>query len=74
MNEEIKSFKVRFKRMFEEQGLENIKFFVRNKEQITLADFAGEVSKIQDTIEAGDVKVIESVDAEFEQRPFNDAF
>jgi hypothetical protein len=63
----------RFTTLFDQEGLQNVKFFAKDMD-VSLEDFCGEAAAIQDTIAAGDFEAIESVDKDFPQRKFNEAF
>jgi len=67
-------FSDRFSALFEQEGLMNVKFFVKNKSGVSLADFLDEAAEIQSTIAAGDFDVITSVDANAQQKRFDAAF
>lgn len=67
-------FNTRFASLFEQEGLMNVKFFVLNKNGVSLPDFLEEAAGIQDTIAAGDFSVVESVDGDFAQKRFDAAF
>ncbi|BCA60448.1 hypothetical protein [Sphingomonas sp. HMP6] len=67
-------FSDRFSALFEQEGLMNVKFFVKNKSGVSLANFLEEAAEIQSTIAAGDFKVIDSVDGETLQKRFDAAF
>ncbi len=74
MQNEDKRFTDRFNALFRDDGITNMKFFVRNSGAMRLSDFITEVSKIQDTIAAGDVVQVHSVDEDCEQRRFDASF
>lgn len=67
-------FSSRFSALFDKEGLMNVKFFVKNKSGVSLADFLEEAAEIQSTIAAGDFEVIDSVDGEAAQKRFDAAF
>ena len=74
MTDETKRFRDRFQTLFDKEGLQNIKFFVRSGAPITLADFVLEASKIQDTIAAGEVENVASIDKDFKTGRFDAPF
>jgi hypothetical protein len=74
MANEVDVLKARFDNLFENEGLTNVKFFVRNDENMTMKDFLLEVNQIQETIENGDFEVVEALDSDIESRKFNDAY
>lgn len=74
MSKEANELKTRFDNLFEQEGLTNVKFFVRNDEDMTLKDFLLEVNQIQETIDKGGFEVVESLDSDVESRKFDDAY
>ncbi len=74
MSVELDRLKVRFDGLFNEDGLTNIKFFIDRRPEITGAEFASELNKIQDTIAAGGISPIESIDKDAKTRRFDEAF
>lgn len=73
MQNEAKRLADRFQPLFD-NGLLNVKFFVPHAESCSLPDLLSEANKIQDTIAAGDVCRVESVDGHLERRPFDAPF
>lgn len=71
---ELQRLRSRFDKLFSEEGLTNIKFFVDTHADITRADFIAELNKIQDTISAGDFVSVETVDTNAETRRFDESF
>ena len=57
MQNEVKRISDRFSALFEKEGLTNVKFFVRDADNLKLSEFLVQVTKIQDTIAAGSFRV-----------------
>lgn len=74
MQQNAERFANRFKPLFDNEGLVNIKFFMLNKGGVSLPDFLGEAAAIQDTIAAGDFSVVESIDSDLPRKRFDAAF
>lgn len=73
MKNEIRRLADRFQPLFD-NGLTNVKFFVPHADNCTLSELVLEANKIQDTIAAGDFRVVESIDGNCERKPFDAAF
>jgi len=67
-------FANRFSPLFDKEGLMNVKFFVKNKDGVSLADFLEEAADIQSTIAAGDFTVVTCLDGDVPQKRFDAAF
>lgn len=74
MSAELDRLKNRFDGLFNEEGLTNIKFFIDRRPEMTQEDFITELNTIQDTIAAGDFKILENLDLEVQTRKFNESF
>ena len=74
MQNEVKRISDRFSALFEKEGLTNVKFFVRDADNLNLSEFLVQVTKIQDTIAAGSFRVVTSIDGDCEQRRFDAPF
>jgi hypothetical protein len=74
MQSQSDRFSTRFTTLFEQEGLLNVKFFMKNKKGVSLPEFLDEAATIQDTIAAGDFSVVESIDGEVAQKQFSEAF
>ncbi|WP_192180298.1 hypothetical protein [Mesorhizobium amorphae] len=74
MSVEIDRIKTRFDNLFANEGLTNIKFFVRPTKGMTNLDFLAELNTIQDTIAAQDFKRVEDIDQNAETRRFDEPF
>jgi hypothetical protein len=74
MSNETKRFADRFSALFESGGLLNAKFFVRRSSDIKMSDFVDDVNKMNDTISAGDFRVVEKIDTSCEVKRFDAAF
>lgn len=66
-------FATRFAKLFDQEGLMNVKFFVMNND-VSLPEFLDEAVGIQDTIAAGDFELVGSIDGHFAQKRFDAAF
>lgn len=67
-------FANRFSTLFDQEGLMNVKFFVKNKSGVSLAEFLEEATEIQSTIAAEDFEVVTTVDGDAPQKRFDAAF
>jgi len=74
MSVEIERLKARFDNLFNEEGLTNVKFFVRKGEGMTNKDFVRELNAIQDTISEGEFEVVEAIDSNAKSRKFDEAY
>lgn len=74
MKDDRKRFNERFQTLFESEGLENVKFFVRRGASTKVSDFVADVNRMNDTIAAGDFAVVESIDGDCETKRFDAAF
>lgn len=73
MQNEARRLAERFQPLFE-NGLTDVKFFVPNPETCSLQELLAEASEIQDVIAAGKLRVIDSVDADFQRGAFDAPF
>ena len=74
MQQHAERFANRFSPLFAQEGLTNIKFFLKNRAGVSQSDFLAEAVSIQDTIAAGDFLVVESVDGGTQRKRFDAPF
>lgn len=74
MSVEVQRLKKRFDNLFNDEGLTNVKFFVRKSEGMTTKDFVRELNTIQDTISEGDFEVVETIDSDAKVRKFDEPY
>lgn len=74
MQQNAERFTNRFKPLFEKEGLVNVKFFMKNTDDVSLSEFLEEAAAIQDTIAADRFKVVTSIDGDVERKRFDAAF
>jgi hypothetical protein len=74
MQSQTERFTNRFDTLFAQDGLTNVKFFIKDKAGLTLSSFLEEACEIQSAIAAGDCRVVETIDADITQKHFMDAF
>ena len=74
MSMEVDRLKIRFDDLFANEGLTNIKFFIKPDQGMTKSDFISDLNAIQDTISAGDFELFEDVDGDAKTRRFDDSF
>lgn len=74
MNVETQRFHDRFQTLFANEGLENIKFFVRGGENASFDVLIEDVNRIDATIQADQFEVVNVIDTGLEQRRFDEAF
>lgn len=74
MQSEMQRFSDRFQALFANEGLENIKFFVRDADGCSLQTFMTEANSVQAAIAAGEVARIENVDAGCRKKRFDESF
>lgn len=74
MSVELDRLKSRFDGLFNDEGLTNIKFFVDRRPDMSQSDFVSELNSIQDTISAGDIEKLDTVDIDAKTRKFNEPF
>lgn len=71
---ELDDMKTRFDTLFSQEGLTNIKFFIKNRHDMTKSDFVAEVKQFQDAVDAGALNLLESVDKDVKTRKFDEPF
>ncbi|WP_323013734.1 hypothetical protein [Devosia sp.] len=74
MSAEVERLRNRFDGLFAEEGLTNIKFFVRKGDSMTAKDFVRELNAIQDVISEGDFEIVDSIDSAAKVRRFDDPY
>lgn len=74
MQNEKTRFVERFQTLFESEGLENVKFFLRPGGTLKASDFVADVNRMNETIAANDFVVVDSVDGDFKTSRFDAAF
>ncbi len=71
---ELNRLKSRFDRLFSDEGLTNVKFFIKDRQDMSKDKFVSEVVKFQDAVDAGALNLLESVDKDIKTRKFNEPF
>lgn len=74
MNVETQRFHDRFQTLFANEGLENVKFFVRGGEDASFDQLIEDVNRINATIAAGEFELVHEIDSEVETRRFDEPF
>lgn len=73
MNGALQQFNDRFESHFSNEGLTNVKFFVKDKDA-SLSDFIEDVNNINMAIAAGNFDRIDSIDGDMPSHQFNASF